>query len=99
MYIYTGIGVLDCCLWRTVPSAANGLLNVVLAVTVTQGEMRVWIKWRIVNRPGDPQVFWLVENQVDARTASNPALRFDVEEQRHRVLWLLLVIVLLLNKE
>ena len=67
--------------------------------TVTQGEMRVWVEWRIVNRPGNPQVCWLVENQVDARAALNPALGFDAKEQRHRVLWLLLGIVLLLTKE
>ena len=97
--MYTALGVLDCCIWRTAPSAVNCLLNVVLAVTVTQGEMRVWIEWRIVNRPGNPQVFWLVENQVDVRAALNPALGFDAEEQRHHVLWLLLGIVLLLTKE
>ena len=52
-----------------------------------------------MNRPGNPQVCWLVENQVDARAVLNPVLGFDAKEQRHRELWLLLGMVLLLTKE
>ena len=78
-----------CCVWWTAPSAVYCLVSVVLAVTVTRGEICACV---LCAKVGTDQwtcrFCWLVGNCIDARAALNPALRFDANECRRCVLGL-----------